>query len=287
MNPVLWGLVAALGFGLANFIARLSARAIGPSNSLLGSMVFGLIGLSLTMWVWQDFVPWHAEALLSIIAAGIGFMIAELLFYVALNRGPVSIAAPISSCFPVFVVAGALMLGIFPTVLQWFAMAGTMVGVLMVARTSREATQVGAPAGQGPYPTVFLSLGSAAIGSAALLIARAASAVYGEVQAMAFIRIVNFLALFVVMVAARRRFRLPLRWWPVLALQGLLDVGAFVALLSGLAGEGAALASVATAPYAVITVLLALVFLKEGVPAKQWTGILLVALSVAVLAYVG
>jgi drug/metabolite transporter (DMT)-like permease len=86
---------------------------------------------------------------------------------------------------------------------------------------------------------------------------------------------------------ARRKFRLPLRWWPVLALQGLLDVGAIVALLTGLAGEGAALASVATAPYAVVTVLLALIFLKEGIPAKQWGGISLVVISVAFLAYVG
>ena len=287
MTPVLWGLVAALGFGLANFIARLTARAIGPSNSLLGSMAFGLIGLSVAVWLSQDFVPWHPKAMLSIIAAGIGFMIAELLFYVGLNRGPVSIVAPISSCFPVFVVAGALMLGIFPTGLQWAAMAGTMAGVLVVARMGRGATQVGVPDDQSPYPTVLLGLGSAAIGAAALLTARAASTFYGEIQAMWFIRIVNFFALLVFMVAARRKFRLPLRWWPVLALQGLLDVGSFIALLSGLAGDGAALASVASAPYAVITVLLALVFLKEGIPAKQWIGILLVAVSVAFLAAVG
>lgn len=287
MTPVLWGLVAAIAFGLANFVARLSARAIGPANSLLGSMVFGLIGLGIAVWIKQDFIEWDSSALLIVMAAGIGFMVAELLFYVALNRGPVSIAAPISSCFPVFVVSGALLLGVFPTLYQWGAMTGTMIGVFVVAITGRHATQPGAPKDQSSLPTALLSVGSAATGAATLLIARTASAIYGEIQAMFFIRVINLTALFLLMAGARRKFRLPLLWWPVLAAQGLLDVAGFIALLTGLQGEGAALASVATAPYAVITVLLALVFLKERVSAKQWSGILLVAVSVGILAYVG
>ena len=286
MSPVLWGLTAAFVLGISDFIARLTSRAIGPSNSLLGTLIFGLIGLSVVAVVWEEIFIWQAEGLFAVIASGIGLMVAPLLFYAALNRGPVSVAAPVGSSFPAFVVAGTVALGVYPTGLQWAAMAGTMAGVWVVARTGREATQAGAPAGQSVLWTVLLSIGASVVVAAGLLVAREAAAIYGEFQSVWLIRAVSLLALLLFIAGARRPLRLPVRWWPALALQGLLEVGGFVALLTGLAGTGAALAAVASAPFAVVTVLLARFFLKEGVPAKQWGGILIVVASVAVLAYV-
>ena len=286
MSPVLWGLTGAFGFGIADFIARLTSRAIGPSNSLLGTLIFGLIGMSVVAVAWEEVFIWQAGGLIAVIVSGMGLMVAPLLFYAALNRGPVSVAAPVASSFPAFVVAGALTLGVYPSGLQWAAMAVTMIGVGVVARTGREATQAGAPVGQSVFPTVLLGFGASVGVAAALLVAREAAAVYGEFQAVWLIRAVSLLTLLLFMAGTRRPFRLPIRWWPALVLQGFLDIGGFVALIIGLAGEGAALAAVASAPFAVVTVLLARIFLKEGVPAKQWSGILLVVIGVAVLAYV-
>ena len=286
MSPVLWGLTGALCFGISDFIARLTSRAIGPSNSLLGTLIFGLISLSVVAAVWEEVFIWQLEGLIAVIASGVGLMVGPLLFYVALNRGPVSVAAPVGSSFPAFVVAGAVALGVYPTGLQWAAMAVTMVGVLVVARTGREATQAGAPAGQSVLWTVLLSLGASIVVAAALLVARDVAAIYGEFQSVWLIRGVSLLALLLFMVGGRRPLRLPVGWWPALALQGMLDIGGFAALLIGLAGTGAGLAAVASAPFAVVTVLLARFFLKEGVPAKQWGGILIVVVSVAVLATV-
>ena len=286
MSPVLWGLTGALCFGISDFIARLTSRAIGPSNSLLGTLIFGLISLSVVAAVWEEVFIWQLEGLIAVIASGVGLMVGPLLFYAALNRGPVSVAAPVGSSFPAFVVAGAVALGVYPTGLQWAAMAVTMVGVLVVARTGREATQAGGPAGQSVLWTVLLSLGASVVVAAALLVARDVAVIYGEFQSVWLIRGVSLLALLLFMAGGRRPLRLPVGWWPALALQGLLDIGGFAALLIGLAGTGAALAAVASAPFAVVTVLLARFFLKEGVPAKQWGGILIVVASVAVLATV-
>jgi drug/metabolite transporter (DMT)-like permease len=287
VSPVLWGLTGAFGFGISDFIARLTSRAIGPTNSLLGTLIFGFIGLGVVAAFWEQIFIWQVEGLIAVIASGVGLMVAPLLFYAALNRGPVSVAAPVGSSFPAFIVVGMVALGIYPTGLQWSAMAGTMIGVLVVARTGREATQAGAPAGQGVLPTVLLSLGASIGVAASLLVAREASAAYGEFQSVWLIRSVSLLTLLLFMAGTRRLVRLPIQWWPALVLQGLLEIGGFVALLIGLAGTGAALAAVASAPFAVVTVLLARFFLKEGVPARQWGGILIVVVSVAVLAYVG
>ena len=172
MSPVLWGLTGAFGFGIADFIARLTSRAIGPSNSLLGTLISGLIGMSVVAVAWEEVFIWQAGGLIAVIVSGMGLMVAPLLFYAALNRGPVSVAAPVASSFPAFVVAGALTLGVYPSGLQWAAMAVTMIGVGVVARTGREATQAGAPVGQSVFPTVLLGFG-ASVGVAAALLVRA------------------------------------------------------------------------------------------------------------------
>ena len=80
------------------------------------------------------------------------------------------------------------------------------------------------------------------------------------------------------------RPRLPVQWWPALALQGGLDAGAFLTLFIGTAGAGAALAVVASAPFAVVTVVLARFLLCEAISPVQWSGIALVVAGVTLLA---
>ena len=80
--------------------------------------------------------------------------------------------------------------------------------------------------------------------------------------------------------------RLPLRWWPALTLQGVLEVGAIFTLFVGIAGVGAPLATVAGSTSAVVTALFGRLVLREGIGTVQWGGIALVAVGAAALAYV-
>ncbi len=76
---------------------------------------------------------------------------------------------------------------------------------------------------------------------------------------------------------------IPLRWWPLLGLQGLLDGGAYLALLAGSEGPGSAVTVVVASGFGAVTVLLARVFLREAMTWGQWAGIVLVVGGVAVL----
>ena len=100
MNPIIWGLAAALSWGTADFIARFTSHALGAASALLGMLVVGslvavavLYGFDLSIARdWQ-----HAWLLL---VAGIGIMLGSLFLYWGLARGPVTIVAPSSAPTP-------------------------------------------------------------------------------------------------------------------------------------------------------------------------------------------
>ena len=287
MNPALWGFVCALSWGSSEFVARVSGRAIGPTNSLLGMFLVGAVGISL--WVWLTGAPlvWATEGIVWLVATGVLFMVAFLLFYTALSRGPVSIAAPVVASYPAFVLVGTLAMGIYPTGIQWAAIAAIMAGVGIVARTGHGAAGAEPEALGGIALTIALSVGAAALFGMWILVAREAVAIYGGLQTLWLTRLVSLAILVLVLMARRRAPVIPLRWWPALIFQGVFDALGVFAILTGTAGEGAAVATVASAPVAVVTVLLAWIFLRERIPASQWGGISLVVASGAVLAYVG
>ena len=191
-----------------------------------------------------------------------------LLLYTSLARGPVSIAAPLISSTPAFVVPGALLLGVVPSSGQLFAMAGVMVGTLIVARTAHPNS--GMREGErGVGMTVATGLGAAFLFAVALLLAREAVPIYGVWQVAWSGRCISLVFVILFMILTRTRVNVPARWWPALVAQGVLDAGGLIFLYVGSVGDGAPLASIGSAPLAIVAVLLARIFLKERIPSIQ------------------
>lgn len=284
MNPVAWGALSALSWGTADFVARLTGRAIGPAHALLGMLLAGSLALSLWVALTRPLLVWATEGLPWLIATSLGILAGTLFLYVALARGPVAVAAPIASSYPAFAVIGTLALGIVPSGMQWLAMGTTMAGVGIVARASSGPEENAPAARRGVHRTVALALAAALLFAAAIFAARGAVAIYGELQTLWLSRLLGLGALAFALLIRGVRPRLPVRWWPALALQGGLDAGALLTLFIGTAGTGAALAVVASAPFAVVTVVLARFLLGEAISPVQWGGIALVATGVSLLA---
>jgi drug/metabolite transporter (DMT)-like permease len=165
-------------------------------------------------------------------------------------------------------------------------MTAVMMGVVVVARGGRAAARHEPTGAEGLRLTAGLALASAVGFAFAVLTAREASAILGEVQTVWGTRVISLVALVVFVLASRTKLHLPLRWWPALTLQAVLEVGALFALFVGIAGAGAPLASVAGSSSAIVTALLGRFILRERIRTGQWAGIALVASGVAALAYV-
>ena len=62
MNPALWGMLTALGWGSADFIARFSGRALGPERSLFGMLAVGsAVGFATTLFVAREAVAVYGQ----------------------------------------------------------------------------------------------------------------------------------------------------------------------------------------------------------------------------------
>jgi drug/metabolite transporter (DMT)-like permease len=283
MNPALWGLATALGWGSADFIARFTGRALGYQTALLGML--GISAVILGLIFWHSDLPFVRDpsGWWLILLTGLGIMTATLLLYWGLVRGPVTVVAPIAGSYPALNVVLAVALGTRPSARDWAAMAAVMAGVIVIARAARSFEDPAGTTRADLRFTIGLALGAALAFSVTIAIAQQASHLYGELQTVALSRWVSLLACAALFLVRRQAPRVPLRWWPWIGLQGLLDGGAYVALLAGSQGPGAEIAVVVGSGFGAVTVLLARVVLREAMTWAQWAGIAAIVAGVAVL----
>jgi drug/metabolite transporter (DMT)-like permease len=129
----------------------------------------------------------------------------------------------------------------------------------------------------------MISLAAALGFSITIAAAQEAALIYGDLQTVWMGRCVGVLACFGLFLVLRERPYMPMRWWPYLLAQGLLDCGAYVALLTGSDGPRATIAVVIASAFGAVTILLARVFLRETMNRAQWLGIAAIIAGVMVL----
>jgi drug/metabolite transporter (DMT)-like permease len=209
-------------------------------------------------------------------------MVATLLLYWGLVRGPVTVVAPIVGSYPAFNIALALLLGARPSLVQWLAMIAVMTGVIVVAASGGSEKRQEYAGGQ-LRRTIVIAL-SASFGFAlTVAAAQYAKPIYGELQTIWMARWVSLLLAVIVLAWRRTIPYLPMRWWPLLLAQGLLDAGAYLALLAGSHGENNEITAVIASTFSAVTVLLAWLILRENMTWRRWSGIAMIISGVAVL----
>ena len=287
MSPAIWGLLTAFGWGGADFIARFVGRALGHHVALLGMLLVGSLLLPLIAWQTGTTWVWTWDGWWLLLLTGVGIMVATLLLYWGLARGPVTIVAPIVGSYPALNVAFEVTLGARLSALQWAAMAAVLIGVVVVARAAGSFEDGAEYSRSALRKTIGIALASSLGFSLAIGAAQHAAPIYGELQTVVIARWISLAALCLMLPLFPGRPRMPRRWWPWIGLQGLLDGGAYVALLAAGSGADAAIAVVVASGFGAVTVLLARFILKEAMTALQWLGVALVVAGVATLSAQG
>jgi uncharacterized membrane protein len=281
MTPGLWGCVTAVSWGLSDFIARFSGRAVGHHAALLGMLLTGSILLSLWVWLADAPLVWATDRLWLIGVSGLSIMLATLWLYQGLARGPISIVSPIVGSYPALIVAFAVAAGARPTLPQWLAMAVTLIGVAIVARATDSFVSQDVSR-RDLRATVLISVASAGAFAVGVFTAQLAVPLYGELQTTWLSRLTSLAALLLLFVG-RGRPRLPPRWWPAVTSQGCFDTGGYLALYAGSHGTGSEIAAVTASAFGAVTTLLAWFLLRERIGWPQWLGIAMVFAGVGVL----
>ena len=285
MPPVLGGGLTALGWGSADFIARFTGRALGHVSALFGMLVTSAVVLTVLVWYWGLIFDAGAAGWSLSMVYGVFLLFATLLLYHGLARGPVTVVAPIVGSFPAFNLIIALVLGTPPNPAQWASALLVMTGVIVVARSATHYEDESLYSKAHLSKSIVLALGSSLLFGLTVAAGQEAGARLGETQTVFVGRWVAVTGCLVLFAWQQNAPVIPFRWWPVLVFQGLLDGGAYLALLAGSQGAGSALTAVVASTFSAVTVVLARVILRESMSWLQWGGIVAILAGVAMLSY--
>jgi drug/metabolite transporter (DMT)-like permease len=276
MFSILFGLSSALSWGAADFCGGLASRKAKAYQAVLFGEAIGLATLLAAAFLSGEApIGWFAWSLCSI--AGSMGVLGLLLLFRAMTKGQMSVAAPVSALTAAIlpVIVGSFVDG-FP---GWLTLAGFTLALAAIWFISQP---------DGGPKSLRLRLADLSLP----LIAGVSFGVYfillhrgsqeGLFWPMVSSRLSGVVTMMVYTLATRQPFQPPKSVWPLLILNGVLDVsGNGLYILAGQAGR-LDVAAVLASLYPASTVLLAGLILHERLSRLQLAGIL-AALAAIVL----
>ncbi|SRR5712692_42817 len=283
---ILLGLLTALTWGGADFIARFATHRIGALRSMLYMQVTGFLLLSFLLPVlggWghlADGSGWHPLAWGFL--AGCLNAVSGLALYRAFEIGKMAVVAPLSASYPALTLLLSWMTGERLSAVRIAGILCTLAGVVIVAGGEKTPDENDVAAvqrsGRGIGWAIF-----AAVGFAVLfwLLGTRIIARVGAVQTVWLIRLTSTLLTAAAILIAKQPMRLPrgeVRW--MILGMGVFDTSAFVLSNFGMKMEQVAVISVLGSLYGAVTVGLAAIFLREHVSRWQWAGIVTIFVGI-------
>ena len=288
-SGVVLGVVTAVSWGSADFLARFATRTVGSVRALLGMQFWGAIFVTILLFFahgwghlfdgsgWQ---PWAWGIL-----AGAINTFAMLALYRAFEIGKLSLVGPISASYPALTVVLSIFSGERLTLFRSVGILAALLGVFLVATgekppaNSNSAGESKGIAGLGwaiaaslSFAVLFWLLGLRIIPHT------------GALATVWLIRVTGTVLTFAVVLARKIPLRIKnKRTRAQLYGMGYLDTGAFVLSNLGMRIEQVAVVSVLGSLYGAVTVALAAIFLKERIAPLQWTGIASIFLGVTLM----
>jgi drug/metabolite transporter (DMT)-like permease len=272
---IAFGLAAAVSWGLADYGAAIASRRVGSMRVVLGFHVIATVLLVLVVLAAGE-VGRLADAdpfdfvLLGAVGCG-----SYLAFYRALAIGPISVVSPIVSGYAaITVVLAVVLLGDRPSLGATIAIVVAMLGVVLASADLAQIRRQHRPPLAG-------------IGLALLAMALLGGFVFGvadQSDGLGWL-VPVFLAracttIFLLLVSARAgELGLPdrsPRLLGTIALLGVLDTAGYAAFNLGVRHADTSIVAAASAPYAVIPIVMGVAVLHERPAWVQWLGVGLV-----------
>jgi drug/metabolite transporter (DMT)-like permease len=276
---ILLGLLTAVSWGGADFLARFSTHRIGTLRTMLYMQLTGLLLLTIFLhWMggwghladgsgWQ---PWAWGILAGTINAG-----ATLALYRSFEVGKMAVVAPVSASYPALTLLLSWVTGEHLALVRIAGIFLTLLGVVVVAGGEKAPDNNDAGPAQKNGKGIGWAI-SAGIGFGVLfwLLGTRIIPRTGATQTVWLIRLTSSIITAAAVLLWKQPLTLPrgdLRW---MALgMGAMDTGAFVLSNHGMQMEQVAVISVLGSLYGAVTVGLAAFFLREHVSRWQWFGI--------------
>jgi drug/metabolite transporter (DMT)-like permease len=290
------GLGAALSWGFADYFAALASRSVGALHVVLGFHLAAMIPLTLLVLATGGLAHVSLGQLPVFVALGAVGWLSYLAFYGALAIGPISVLSPIVSGYAaVTVVLAVLIIGDRPSAGQTAAVVVTIAGLMVASADVREirrmTIQRRAILGFVLALTAMVLLGGFVFG---------VSYYHHRIGWLGPIFLARgFAALFLLAHIATVRWRKapantapantgpagaktlgsrarPRRLRATFVLLACLDTGGYVCFNIGVGHAATSIVATASAPYALVPIIMGVHLLHERPTRTQWSGVALV-----------
>jgi drug/metabolite transporter (DMT)-like permease len=279
------GLTAALIWAVHDLLARKLSQGAALLPIVAMVLLTGCLVLLPLAWTMGDWAKMTPQAWIGTVACGFAFAVAIGCLYKAFSLAPVRLVSPVIGAYPLLTLVVAVVQGRTITLTDWIAVTLVVIGIGIVAFTSRDD----GPELYAAPPAVAIGWAAlAALGFAATFALGQVSARLGsELPVILTSRIVALAAIAALALWSRNSLRPPRGQLVILSVMGVLDAAALGLVTASGNLPKAEYASVTSSLFGVLTILLAARFLKESVRPVQWTGIAAVFAGIAVLGMQG
>lgn len=287
MIAVLWGLLAAVFVGTSDAIARKTSQHCDLNVLTLLVMAMSTAGMTLWLLFRGQWPSWHLEAWLASMVSGTLNVVVLYLLYLALRRGPVSVASPAASTFTVMLVGWNIAAGEPWSVTQLGAVAMVFFGVIMLARKTSTPGIDDQYSAKWIRDTALIGLAAALAVSVRMFLAQDAGEILGAANALYLNRVFALIASTVLvsfLLIKHKNVRWPQgKMYGLIALQGGLEAFALGVFLLGSSGTGRIGASIGFSAFAAVTAIVVSVWLGERIGKKRalWIGVIVAGLMLA------
>ncbi len=272
---MIFGLAAALGWGLADFFGALSGRRIGSIGAVMSGQVLSAVFMTVVLVATGTSLAPLGPDIWLIVVNGAAAAFAYITHYKALELGPVAVVSPIGAGYALVGVALAiLILGERPSGLALIGAGIAVAGVALVStdlRKLRDGIKNHLP---GLPWSVAAAIGFGVAGFLLGWIADRAGWVAG-LWASRVAQVVFYLPLVVVFRRELSRLRPGFGLWVAL-LAGAADILGVVTFSVGSERGLNSIVLAASAVFPLIAVALSVIVFKERLVANQFVGVVLV-----------
>jgi drug/metabolite transporter (DMT)-like permease len=279
---VIFGLGAALGWGLADFGAAVTGRKLGSLATLVVAQATSLVLIGVTLLVVRP--GWSGttgDVLVLLVNSGFAAAAYATLYH-ALALGPVALVSPIASAYAVVTIGLAVIVG--GESLNAIEIAGaalTIVGVILTSTDPRTLRQIDRAARAG----VPWALISALLFGACTFVVGRTSQEAGWLGTMSLSRVFTLSVLLVVVAVRRPSFSGAGAGGLLGATAvGLADIFGFAMFARGSELGLISIVTAVASTFTLIPVVGGIVFLGERPAPSQYVGVALVVAGLVMLA---
>ena len=283
LQSLLLGVLAALGWGVADFVAAVVSKRLGILRTIVGVHLVSIPVAAVYFFAVSDIskVSLTHWAVLLLISA-VSFIV-YIVFYKALQVGPVAVVSPIVSAYAVVVIVLAFIFtGERLSVMQGVAVSASVGGIVLASVSLRSGMRLREVVGFGALLGFVAMVGIGVWQFGVGILSRD----IGWFLPIFLGRVITF-GMFVPLVAVRREWPWQRLSAPLLVgvvVVGITETGGLFAFARGAEIGVISIVAAASITYPIIPILGGLIVFKEELGFTQYVGLAVALAALLVLA---